>query len=328
MNKYIGHDSQVYGIEEHRLVGGKGDGMRILQVRNGKGLDFTIAVDRCADIYRLSFKGINMGYFSPTGYVAPAYYDEDRFFKTFTAGFLTTCGLTTIGVPCEDEGEKLPLHGTIGNTPAEQIWWEETEGKLIIHAVIRDEILFSHKLTLYRDIECFLNSNRFEIHDRIVNRGDVDSPIMFLYHMNMGYPLLSENAEVRIPSDEVIPRNERAAEGLKTWNKVIEPQAEFVEQCYFHKFKEKGEAGIFNPDINIGLIIRFDPKQLPYFTQWKMMGVRDYALGLEPGNGHPDGRDKMRQEGTLTILKPGESICFDVAVDMIDGAGNGAKELV
>ena len=26
MNPYIGHDSQLYGVEEHRLVGGKGDG--------------------------------------------------------------------------------------------------------------------------------------------------------------------------------------------------------------------------------------------------------------------------------------------------------------
>ena len=60
MNKYIGHDSQVYGVEEHRLVGGKGDGMRLLQVRNGKGLDFTVVADRCADISRLSFQGINM----------------------------------------------------------------------------------------------------------------------------------------------------------------------------------------------------------------------------------------------------------------------------
>lgn len=322
MNKYIGHDSQVYGIEEHRLVGGKGDGMRLLQVRNGKGLDFTVAVDRCADIYRLSFKGINMGFFSPAGYVAPAYYDEERYFKTFTAGFMTTCGLTNIGIPCEDNGEKLPLHGTVGTIPAEQIWWEEAEGKLIIHAVIRDEMLFSHKLTLYRDIVCYLDSNRIEIHDKIVNRGDTESPIMFLYHMNMGYPLLSEHAEVYIASDEVIPRNERAAEGLATWNKMLEPQEGFVEQCYFHKFSEKGEAGIFNPDINLGLVIRFDPKQLPYFTQWKMMGVRDYALGLEPGNAHPDGRDKMRRDGELTILQPGESICFDVAVDMIDSDCN------
>ena len=41
MNPYIGHESQMRGVEEHRLVGGKGDGMRLFQVRNGKGLEFT-----------------------------------------------------------------------------------------------------------------------------------------------------------------------------------------------------------------------------------------------------------------------------------------------
>ena len=35
MNTYIGHPSQLYGVEEVRLVGGKGDGMRMLYVRNG-----------------------------------------------------------------------------------------------------------------------------------------------------------------------------------------------------------------------------------------------------------------------------------------------------
>ena len=25
MNPYIGHDSQIWSVEEHRLVGGKGD---------------------------------------------------------------------------------------------------------------------------------------------------------------------------------------------------------------------------------------------------------------------------------------------------------------
>ena len=31
MNPYIGHDSQLYGVEEHRLVGGKGDGMTCMR---------------------------------------------------------------------------------------------------------------------------------------------------------------------------------------------------------------------------------------------------------------------------------------------------------
>lgn len=50
MNSYIGHPSQLSGVEEYRLIGGKGDGMRLLQVRNGLGLEFTVSPDRAADI--------------------------------------------------------------------------------------------------------------------------------------------------------------------------------------------------------------------------------------------------------------------------------------
>ena len=63
MNPYIGHDSQVCGIEEHRLVGGKGDGMRLYEIHNGLGLALTVTPDRCCDISRLRFKGVNMSYF-------------------------------------------------------------------------------------------------------------------------------------------------------------------------------------------------------------------------------------------------------------------------
>ena len=321
MNKYIGHESQLYGVEEHRLIGGKGDGMRLLQVKNGRGLEFTVSADRCADISRLSFKGINMGYFSPCGYVAPSYYDDKNagFLKSFTAGFLTTCGLTAVGSPCEDEGEVLPLHGTAANIPTEHIYWERGEKDIRIHAVINDEGIFSHKLVMYREIICSLEENRIMVSDKIVNRGDTSCPVMLLYHMNMGYPLLSEKAQVHIPSATVIPRNEKAAEGLDTWQQVLSPQPLFEEQCYYHGFEGMGLAGIYNPDIKQGLVITYDGKKLKYFTQWKMMGERDYVLGMEPGNCHPDGRDKMREEGTLTILAPGESVTYDVDISMIDG---------
>lgn len=137
-NKYIGHSSQISGVEEHRLVGGKGDGMRLLEVRNGLGLNFTVSVDRAADISRLSFKGDNYGCFSPCGYVAPAY-------------------------------------------------------------------------------------------------------------------------------------------------------------------------------------ITFDTKSLDYFVEWKMLGEKDYVLGLEPGNCHPDGRDVMRKENTLKLIKPSEKISYKVQIEMIQG---------
>ena len=320
IHPYIGHASQLCGVEEVRLVGGKGDGMRLLQVRNAAGLQMTVCADRCADIYRLNFKGDNMGYFSPNGYVAPAYYDEPGagFLKSFTAGFLTTCGLTAVGSPCTDEGEALPLHGTIGNTPCEHIWWDEDEENIYIHAIINDSGIFSRKLMLKRTIRVSKADSGFAISDTVENQGDVESPVMLLYHMNMGYPLLSENAVVEIPSVSVKHRNDRAAEDQDTWHKMLPPTPGFEEQCYFHSFKNEGKASIYNPDIHKGLTIFFDANALDHFTEWKMMGFRDYVLGLEPGNCHPDGRDVMRKEGKLKILQPGEAVTYEVSVSLYE----------
>lgn len=318
INPYIGHSSQLCGVEEVRLVGGKGDGMRLFQLRNGKGLEMTMCADRCADIYRLTFLGDNMGYFSPVGYVAPAYYDGKGagFLKSFTAGFLTTCGLTAVGSPCVDDGEELPLHGTIGNTPCEQIWWEEDDRNLYIHAGINDSAIFTRKLYMKRTIAVSKTENTFTITDTVENRGDTESPVMLMYHMNLGYPLLSENAVVDIPSASVKPRNEHAAKDLATCRKMLAPTPGFEEQCYFHRFEGEGKASVYNPDIGKELVIRFDANSLDHFTQWKMMGYRDYVLGLEPGNCHPNGRDVMRKEGALKFLAPGQSVTYQVGVEL------------
>ena len=321
-HKYIGHRSQISGVEEHRLVGGKGDGMRLLEVRNGRGLNFTVAADRAADIARLSFKGDNYGYFAPCGYVSPAYYDDKGtgFLKSFTAGFLTTCGLTAVGTPCNDEGEELPLHGTVNNTPAEYVYHVEDDDQIVINATINQMGIFADKLMMYRKITCSKLTDQIVIEDSIVNMGDKKTPLMILYHLNIGYPLLSEKAELRIPSSQVTARNEHARQDLATWDKMLAPQKHFEEQCYYHKFEtEKGLAAIFNPEIEKGLAISFDTQSLDHFVQWKMLGEKDYVLGLEPGNCHPDGRDAMRRENKLKFIEPGAKTVFKVEIAMIQG---------
>lgn len=56
MNRYIGHDSQLFGVEEHRLIGGKGDGMRLYEINYGKGLELTVSPDRNGDIGSAVFR--------------------------------------------------------------------------------------------------------------------------------------------------------------------------------------------------------------------------------------------------------------------------------
>jgi len=310
--KYMGCEGQICGVEEHRLIGGRGDGMRLFEVRNGLGLEFTISADRCADISRLSFKGDNMGYFAACGYVAPQYYDKEGlgFLKSFTAGFLTTCGLTAVGSPCVDEGEDLPLHGTIANTPADQVCWSMDDKAITIHAIVNEGSLFGRKLQLKRKIECSRVENKITLSDTVTNLGNSISPLMLLYHINIGYPLLSEKAVLSIPSKAVTARNAHAARDIASWNVILPPTADFEEQCYYHSFEKEGLARIYNPDIHKGIEITFDTQSMDYFTEWKMTGEKDYVLGLEPGNCHPDGRDKMRADGKLRFLAPDESKTF------------------
>lgn len=90
-------------------MGGKGDGMRLYEVRNGKGLEIVLSPDRNGDITRLLCHGINLSYLSP-------------------------CGLQAVGSPCVDEGEELPLHGSIANLSAERSPFEnrKEDGRAII----------------------------------------------------------------------------------------------------------------------------------------------------------------------------------------------------
>ncbi len=292
MNPYIGHDSQLYGVEEHRLVGGKGDGMRILEVANGKGMELAIPPDRAGDIARLRFRGINMSYLSPCGYVAPAYYDStgSNWLKSFTAGFLTTCGLQAVGSPCTDEGEELPLHGSIANQPCEQVCWREEDGLLVLHMLVKDEVIFGRKLRLEREIRVSTLENSFEIHDVIRNTGDRVEPVEILYHMNMGYPLLDEDSRIRIPSADVEPRDGHAAEDIENWMHMEKPAAGYQERCYYHKFSgREGQASIYQPKLNMGLAISFDAEEASALYQVTssvpphmiLHGTNDHTVPME-----------------------------------------------
>ena len=321
MNTYIGHPHQVFGVEEMRLSGGKADGMRMLYVRNGKGLEFWVSVDRCADISRLSFKGDNYSYISPCGYVAPQYYDKDGlgFLKSFTAGFCTTCGLTGVGNPCTDDGEEVPLHGTISNIPCENIGhWVASDG-IHIKAQIRDARIFSHKLLLEREYVVSLEKNEITMHDTVTNIGDMVSPLEVMYHCNMGYPLLDENTVLTIPSKKVMHRTEGREVEKSESAAITTPQNGIDEVCYYHTMSGETEVTMYSPTIKKGLKMSYNADEMKYFTQWKMLGEYDYVMGLEPGNCNPDGRDVMRKNGTLEFLKPGEKREFHLKFEAYEG---------
>lgn len=329
LRSYVGDFSQLFGIKEFTLTGGKANGLKALDVNNGSGLNFTVLPGRCLDISALSFKGINCSYLSKTGLVAPEYYDgaEAGFLRSFYAGFLTTCGLRNVGPSCFDEGEHFGLHGRISNTPAEEVRafveWMDDVPVMKVEGKMREATLFGEYLILHRQIKCAFGDNKIFLKNKVENLGFRDEPLMILFHFNLGYPLLSPEARLYIPTMEPIPRDEEAANGIDTYAQLQYPTKGFKEQVFYHQMQADSNGNTFaalvNDALNLALVIRYNTQQLENFTQWKQMGSGEYVTGLEPGNCWVGGRAETRRSGLLKFIAPGEIQSFDLVVEILTG---------
>lgn len=328
--EFVGHIDQLFKVNKYQMLNGKADGVKILDIHNGSGLNFNINLDRGMDIPYLSFKGKNVGYISPCGIVAPQYFDDNGlgFLKGFTAGFLTTCGLQVIGIPCSYEGEEYGLHGRISNTPADNYSYEikqnaEDTFGIEIEGIMSEGRIFDNRLSLKRNIKCFYQKKKVLLTDQVRNEGYNKARHMILYHFNIGYPFLSPNSELIIPTINVKPRDEHSASKLKDWNKIQPPTPGYKEMCYYHKLKGDIEnmatVIIYNPDIEMGISIKYDLITLDNFVQWKMMGQQDYVIGLEPANATIDGIEDAMNNGSIKYLQAGESVEYKLEFNIIEG---------
>ena len=329
MLKYAGDFSQLFGIKEYTIAGGKAKGVKAFDIKTGSGLEFTILPDRCLDIAGLSFNGINCSYISKTGIVAPEYYDENGvgFLRSFYAGFLTTCGLRNVGNPCDENGESFPLHGRITNTPGEEVCakteWIDDVPVLTISGKMREARLFGENLVLGRKITCKYGENKILIQNTVENLGFKRETLMLLFHFNMGYPLLDENVMLVTPTQRLTPRDQEAIKGEAEYHQCQSPTPDYSEQVFYHNLNSdiKGDTSValINEKLKLGVAIHFNKKQLFNFTQWKQMGEGEYVMGMEPCNCYVGGRVDPRNSGILEVLEPGEIKNFDLTIELLNG---------
>ena len=325
---YIGNLSQLFDVKTYRFTGGRREGVEAVDVSTGGGLEFTVTPGRCMDFYQLKFRGKNLNFITPNGITAAPFCETDKnlFLRSFAGGFLTTCGLTTIGEGGEDGGEMLPLHGRIHAAPAEifsaDVSVVDSVPQALIKGTMREAVLFGDCLTLTRVITCRYGENKLSFIDTVENIGYRSTPHMILYHFNMGYPLLSDKAKLIIPTNGIQPCNAHAAVTQTRWNQLEAPQPGMEESCFYHDLHADADGfaavGVDNPAEHIGVRIRFDRKALPYFVQWRMLGSGEYVTGLEPANATIDGRAQARAEGKLPFLQPGEKITYHFEIEAFD----------
>lgn len=326
LRKYVGNLETLYGIHETMLIDGPERGVRAFDVRNGQGLEFIVLADRGIDIPFLRYKGLNIGFGSKVGIKGPQFYSEDEnrgFLRQFNGGFLTTCGITYTGNCTEDDGEKLGMHGPYSNTPAKHVIAEEIcEGDeivLCLRGQVRETRLYGTNMLVNREIRVNTESNKIQVIDITENQGFEPAPLMLLYHINFGYPMLDEGVRLKSNAKHVFARSEFAISEIDSYDRMIAPEVGRSDQCYHHEdFGEQGIVVVENEKKKVAATIRFDAKRMPYLCEWKCMRAGDYALGIEPSISGVQNRKLAKECGTLRFLNPGETYLSGFEVDFTD----------
>lgn len=319
---------QLAGIKLLEAKDGRARGSRVLQVWTGTGLTFQVLADRALDISACRYKGSSLAWASSVGDVHPSYYEPEGegWLRSFQGGLLITCGLDHFGYSSIDDGETLGLHGRVSNLPARYVSyrtaWKDDEYELEITGEVRQTRVFGENLVLRRRISTSLGSNRILIEDVVANEGFAPCPHMILYHFNLGFPLLSENAQLRVEVEKTTPRDADAKAGLADCRRFQPPSEGYGQQLFHHvpvaDADGKARVCLENPVLGIGLRWTYDLADLPDLFQWKMMGQGLYVLGIEPANCDGImGRAAARESGDLPYLVPGESHRYALELEVI-----------
>ncbi len=330
----ISNPAQVGGIETSIIDNGLGKGTRIAWVNTGTGLRYKVVLDRAMDILDTFYNQHSLAWLSHGGITAPEAYANKGidWLKTFGGGLLTTCGLTHVGGPEEDEFGNRGLHGRISNIPAEIesiIQPDPANGKLelSITGTMKQTEVFGSRLELRRTISGILGQRTIRIKDVVTNKGNTPSPHMLLYHINFGWPLVDEGTKIlwngQCKSRGADMDNEIFREGndYKTCPNVLKSHDGYGEAAGFIDINEDENGmchcGLHNARLGFAVEIRYPKKQLPWMTNWQHWGKREYVTALEPGTNPPIGQSSARKQETLIFLEPGETRSYDLGINLL-----------
>ena len=325
----ISNPAQLGGIETSVLDNGAGRGVRVAWINTGTGLRYKVVLDRGMDIADAFFNQHSLTWLSHGGITAPQPLSNQKleWLRTFGGGLLTTCGLSHVGGPEQDEYGERGIHGYISNQPAQlesMVQPDPELGKLdfSITGLMRETTVFGPSLELRRTISGTLGHPMLRIRDEITNRANTPAPLMLLYHLNFGWPLVDEGTKLiwqgdtqakpgGINADTFNENNDfkTCPEPLDTHSGTgeavafIDPPASETGWC---------EAGLLNEKLGLGVTMRWRKEQLPWLINWQHWGRGEYVTGIEPATHPPIGQAAARANNTLLFLAPREQRTFDL----------------
>lgn len=312
---YVGNEEQVYGVRRVILDEGNARGIAMYQVTTAGGLELDILPASGLDIGRVKYRGVNINYTTKNGYDSPVRFlpVHGEFDRYFPGGMLFTCGMLSAGPENTSDGEFHPLHGRFHGLSAKGLYGYSEGDNIFVGGEVRETAQGKYCFSVKRRYTIPAWGSEILLEDEITNLTPEPAEYMMLYHMNFGWPMLSESAVLEFPEKrKVTPRTPYAEKGLASQCTFSKPIDGEEEQVFFNEMETEAFARLKNPELGISAELSWSLDTLPILAQWKNMKSGDYVLGLEPSTCYIMGRERERKEGRLMTLSPYESVKHSV----------------
>ncbi|MEX0653350.1 MAG: aldose 1-epimerase family protein [Phycisphaeraceae bacterium] len=305
---------------------------RVALLDTGAGLRFTVALDRGGDVVEAHYNHTNLAYLTPNGYKPPshAYHRGDEWHASWPGGLVTTCGPRYIGSPRKEDGHTTSQHGQHSNTPAALTAIHQPDPRhdqldMRLDLLIRDSRMFGPTFEIHRSYHATLGQPHFTLRDTVTNRSDTAVAHNWLYHVNLGYPLLDAGARLVFggPTSVWAPNNfPRETEKLNTLKTIPEPTRDHAgtnESCFFVDVPAdtdgRAHVGLVNQARGVGIELVYPKDQLPRFANWQHFSPSgSYVTGLEPFAGSLVGKANDNHPLADQPLQSGETRTYELTV--------------
>lgn len=304
IRKRVGDLRQFASVRRVTFDDGPERGVRGLAFSSGGGLDFWVLSDRSMDIGPLSWKGNPIAWQSVTGYRAGALIDldadEGRGFMRGFAGMLVTCGLDHVGQAKPGH----PLHGQLPYTPSRVVAygedWERDEPVLYCEGEVDQVRHLGEAIRLRRRIEVPIGQALMRIRDKVTNFGAEPQEHQILYHINMGWPALTDGSVVSLGGKDIVRPFMLVPEGGARSSEAFDPGPGPIARC-----------SLSFPDLDGRMHVDFTVDTLPTLKIYKDPRPCAHVLSIEPCT--VPRPDDPRTTSPI-ILQPGETRAYGVDI--------------
>lgn len=323
-----------FRVRKRTLRGGLRDGVDVVEVDNGT-IRFTALLSRGMGLWRAWLADQEYGWQSPVrGPVHPKFVPLDAPNGIgWLHGFdelLVRCGLESLGAPQFNKGGILeyPLHGRSASLPAQRVELTIDGDSQEIHITgeVDEARLFGPNLRLRATYSTKLGSSTIRLKDEVTNRSAQTGAMELLYHINVGYPLVTAGARVHVPVKTLVPRTDHAASLVKSWNEYPAGTPGATESVYLIETVGDAQGNtrtlLESAHGDKGLGIAWRLGQLPRFALWKnpQADGDGYVTGLEPTINWPNPRRFEEEQGRVVKLSPGETRAFELELNLLGSA--------